>query len=149
MIGVVGSLIASLLLFTFGFAGVLYEIINAVTADSPLDYEHIKSFSISLVHAIDAFLLATVLYIVALGLYELFIDDRLKLPPWLMIHTLEDLKEKLLSVVLVILPVLFLGRVAEWERGDDILWLGLAITAVVVAIGYTLNAGLLKKSKKR
>ena len=43
----------------------------------------------------DLFLLATVLYIIALGLYQLFIDDTLPLPQWLIVHDLDDLKEKL------------------------------------------------------
>ncbi len=61
-------------------------------------------------------MLAVVLYIMAVGLYELFIDDNLDLPAWLVIHNLEDLKEKLVGVVIVVLAVFFLGRVIESEK---------------------------------
>ena len=51
------------------------------------------------------FLLSTVFYITALGLYELFIDDRIKVPEWLGIHDIVDLKAKLISVTILVLSV--------------------------------------------
>lgn len=87
----------------------------------------------------DVFLLAVVLYIIALGLYELFVDDTLPLPAWLAIHSLEDLKEKLVGVVVVVLGVLFLGRVTEGHSARETLEIGLAIAAVIVALSYFLG----------
>lgn len=101
-----------------------------------------------LIQTVDIFLLATVLYIVALGLYELFIDDSLKLPDWLKVRTLEDLKIRLLGIVAVILPITFLGKVVEWKSGNDILWLGLSIGAVLLAIAVGQISILDKKKPK-
>ncbi len=39
------------------------------------------------------------LYIIAIGLYELFIDSRIPVPPWLRIDDIDDLKHKLVSVM--------------------------------------------------
>jgi len=87
----------------------------------------------------DVFLLATVLYIMALGLFELFIDDRLALPPWLEIHTLDDLKEKLVGVVVVVLAVSFLGKVIEAESSRALMELGIGVAAVIAALSYFLG----------
>lgn len=134
MIGVVGTFIASAALFVFGFSGIIFAIWNAVGVTDPFSFKNIKEISIILIIAIDIFLLATVLYIIALGLYELFIDESLDLPHWLEVRTLDDLKARLLGVIAVILPVTFLGKLVEWNNGQDILWLGLAVSAVLAAI---------------
>src|SRR3954453_831014 len=47
----------------------------------------VKLLSVGLVTMIDLFLLGTVLYIISVGLYELFIDPGLPMPPWLRITT--------------------------------------------------------------
>src|SRR5581483_607409 len=50
-----------------------------------------KGLILAAIELVDLFLLATVLYVIAVGLYELFIDDQLPLPAWLVIHNLDDL----------------------------------------------------------
>ena len=87
---------------------------------------------------IDLFLLGTVLYIVAVGLYELFVDPGLPMPPWLRIATLDDLKERLLGVVVVLLAVTFLGSAVTWDGSANILALGLAVGAVVGAVTLSM-----------
>jgi uncharacterized membrane protein YqhA len=88
----------------------------------------------------DLFLLATVLYIIALGLFQLFIDDTLPLPQWLVVHDLDDLKEKLTSVVVVVLAVFFLGVVVKSPESIRILWEGLGIGAIILALSVFLLA---------
>jgi uncharacterized membrane protein YqhA len=84
----------------------------------------------------DIFLLAVVLNILALGLVTLFITDKLQLPEWLKFDDLDDLKERLVSVIGVMLAVYFLGYVLEGAGGLDVLWMGLgcAVTLVGMAI---------------
>jgi len=89
----------------------------------------------------DIFLLATVLYIMALGLYELFIDDSAELPEWLTIHSLDDLKSKLVGVVSIVLAVSFLGLVIKGIEPQALAYQGVGIAAVVAAMGYFLNGG--------
>ena len=134
LLGIAGTFLASVALFLFGFAGVAYAVYAGLTAPGTLATDNLKELSINLIQTIDIFLLATVLYIIALGLYELFIDDSLELPSWLNVRTLDDLKARLLGVIVVILPVTFLGKLVEWKAGIDILWLGLSVGVVVVSI---------------
>jgi uncharacterized membrane protein YqhA len=87
----------------------------------------------------DVFLLATVLYIMSLGLYELFIDDSIPLPAWLSIHSLDDLKNKLVGVIAVVLAVSFLGSVIKGTEPQALMYQGVGIAAVVAAMGYFLG----------
>jgi uncharacterized membrane protein YqhA len=95
-----------------------------------------KKMAVEAIGYVDLFLLATVVYIVALGLYELFIDDSLVVPDWLMIRTLDDLKAKLLGVVVTVLGVLFLGQIVTWDGERDLLGYGVAIALVIGAITF-------------
>lgn len=104
-----------------------------------------KEVLVKFIELADIYLLAIVLYIIALGLYELFIDDRVPLPKWLEIHTLEDLKEKLVGVVVVVLAVLYLGKVIEGGDALSLLYLGAGIAAVTAALAYFVGTVLAKK----
>ena len=97
-----------------------------------------KLLSIEFVSTTDLFLLGTVLYIVAIGLYELFIDPTLPMPPWLRINTLDDLKERLLGLVAVLLAVTFLGSAVTWDGTSDILALGIAVGVVMGVVSATI-----------
>jgi uncharacterized membrane protein YqhA len=81
-----------------------------------------------------------VLYVIAIGLYELFIDDRIPLPAWLVITDIDDLKHKLISVVIAVLGVVFLGQVMSWDGERNLQSLGIAIGAVIGALTYFLNS---------
>jgi len=91
-----------------------------------------------LVQQADTALLATVLYVIALGLYSLFVDDDIPMPPWLQIHHLDDLKQLLAAVVVVVLGVLFLGFALTWTGGPELLTVGLACGAVIAALSFFL-----------
>ena len=103
-----------------------------------------KQLIIDFIEIVDLFLLGTVLYVIAVGLYELFIDDSIPMPEWLVIHTLDDLKEKLIGVVIVVLGVLFLGQVISWDGQRDLLSFGIAISAIIASLSLFLGT----KSKK-
>ena len=69
---------------------------------------------VELIAVMDTFLIATALYIFAVGLYELFIAD-LELPEWLNIHNMHDLKAKLSGVIILVMAVTFLEHLVHWE----------------------------------
>jgi uncharacterized membrane protein YqhA len=98
-----------------------------------------KALALGFIEVVDLFLLGTVLYIIALGLYELFVDDNLPLPAWLSIHNLDDLKNKLTGVVILVMGVLFLGQVVSWDGERDLLPYGAAIALVIAALTYFLS----------
>ncbi len=64
--------------------------------------------SVALVQAVDAFLFALVLLIFSYGIYTLFIANvtdtgKTKLPRWLHIESISELKTTLIQVIIVIL----------------------------------------------
>jgi len=71
----------------------------------------------------------------ALGIYELFIDPEFPAPAWLRIETLDDLKERLVAVVVVLLGVTFLSYVVDLKANWNILEIGVAIAAVLAGLG--------------
>jgi uncharacterized membrane protein YqhA len=99
-----------------------------------------KSLAIATIDIIDRFLLAAVAFIVAMGLCKLFVNSRVPVPSWLEIATLDDLKDKLLRVVVVILAVVFLGQIAAWNGGYEIAAFAGGIAVVVAAIAYFVFA---------
>ncbi len=107
-----------------------------LTLEAASGHIAISKLVVGFIEVADIFLLAVVLYIMAVGLYELFIDDDLALPAWLVIHNLEDLKEKLVGVVIVVLAVFFLGRVIESQSAIEVLYLGGGIALVIAALSY-------------
>jgi len=91
-----------------------------------------------LIKQADYALLATVLYVLALGLYSLFVDDRVPMPAWLRIHDLGHLKELLAGVVVVAIAVIFLGQALTWDGQSDLLGFGVASAAVIGALALFL-----------
>jgi len=100
----------------------------------------VKHASVAFIELIDLILLGTVLYIVAIGLYQLFIDPNLELPAWLQTSDLDALKQKLLGVVIVLLGVTFLSDATEWDGSPNFLTYGLAIAGVVLALTAYITA---------
>ena len=109
LIAVLGSFAASVTLLLYGAAETVATIAQVITA-GPVSSANSKILVLSFIEVVDLFLLATVFYITALGLYELFIDERIKVPDWLEIHTIDDLKTKLASVIVVGIERVVSGR---------------------------------------
>jgi uncharacterized membrane protein YqhA len=130
LLAVVGSFMASVAVLVHGVLTVIVTILSTFS-HSELTAQGARHLSMECVEIIDLFLLGTVLYIIALGLYELFIDRSLPMPYWLHVSSLDDLKDKLLGTVVVMLGVSFLGDVVTWEGQNNILALGAAIAVVV------------------
>lgn len=99
--------------------------------------------------AVDDFLLATVLLIFGLGLYELFISKisvahgEENAGNILMISSLDDLKDRLGKVILMILIVAFFKNVLHVTFDDplNILYMGAGILMVSLASYFSHKAG--------
>ncbi len=135
---VLGSLVAALALFAYGVAETVAVVIDTI-AKAEVSSKGAKTLALAFIEIVDLFLLGTVLLMIAVGLYELFIDSNLKLPDWLQIRTFDDLKNKLVGVVIVVLAVLFLGLVVSWDGERDLLRIGAAIAMVIAALTYFLS----------
>ena len=139
ILAVIGSLLAAFTLIIFGFLRVLVVIWELVS-ERDISDKGGERLSIELIELIDIFLIGVILLIVALGLFQLFIDEKSTLPSWLRIRNLDELKHRVIGVVCVVLGVNFLSNVAEWTGGNDILYLGAAIGIVLAALVLLLRA---------
>lgn len=139
LIAVAGSLLTATILLLHGLVDAvrLFELL--VRSMGP-EKAPGKELVVDAIGVVDVFLVGTVLYIIAAGLYELFIGDA-PLPEWLQIHTLDELKTRLAGVVIVGMVAAFFGVVVEWTGGFDILALGGAIAAVSLAVGIVFRPG--------
>lgn len=137
VIAVLGSFVAAMVLILAGFIAVVNTAYDVV-ANPATDVSEAKQIAVDFIQVIDVFLLGTILYIVSLGLYELFIDPDLPMPRWLLIRDLDDLKERLVGVIIVLLGVTFLGSAVTWSGGRDIIYYGAAIGVVIVALSLML-----------
>jgi uncharacterized membrane protein YqhA len=135
---VVAIFAAAVLLLAYGSLQTAQMIVETISSGS-VSSKGAKTLILTIIELVDLFLLATVLYVIAAGLYELFIDKTIPLPSWLEIVDLDDLKDKLIKVVIVVLGVLFLGQVISWDGTRDLLGFGAAVSLVIAALTYFLS----------
>ncbi len=143
-LAVLGALVAALVLFFYGAAETVGVVLD-LAAKSEVSAKGAKALVLAFIEIVDVFLLGTVLLIIALGLYELFVDPDIVTPEWLHIRTLDDLKNKLVGVVIVVLAVVFLGQAMSWNGERDLLRFGAAIALVIAALTYFLSTAKGKK----
>jgi uncharacterized membrane protein YqhA len=132
LIAVIGSLLASVGAFIYGFVKTINIILKLIT--SAFSDE---AANISFIELMDTYLIATALLIFALGMYELFIGD-LNLPEWLVIRDFNGLKVKLSGVIVLVLAVTFLKHLVDWTEPEKTLLLGTA-TALVAGVLILFN----------
>jgi uncharacterized membrane protein YqhA len=128
LIAVFFSLFASAAAFIWGAVKTSSVVIHLVASRGRDPFA-----GIWLIELMDSFLIATALLLFALGMYELFIGD-LKLPEWLVIHDLHDLKAKLGSVIVLVMAVTFLKHLVEWQDPLGTLYFGAAVAVVSAAL---------------
>jgi len=129
------AIVATFVIATALLVYALYEIYDAVKLllQSKTDG---KKLTLAAIEAIDTFLLVTVLHIVAIGLYQLYIQDRIPLPQWLVVESIDDLKTTLSGVVILVLAVFFLGRAIVGDASQNLLLMGGGIGAVILALTF-------------
>lgn len=94
----------------------------------------LKDTIVEVLTAVDAILLGTVLLVIGYGLYELFVDTDIKVPAWLQVKDLDDLKSKLIGVVVAIIAVVFVGVFVDSNRAQDVLSYGIGAGALVAGL---------------
>ena len=137
----IASIIGAILLMGQGSLEILKVVISAVTSEYGL-----KETIVEVLTAVDAILLGTVLLVIGYGLYELFIDAEIEVPLWLRVRDLDDLKSKLIGVVVAILAVVFVGVFVDSNRSEDVISYGVGAGALVV--GLAIFAFATKKVDK-
>ena len=145
LIPIVGLAIAAAALFVFGGLGLVRFIIeNVVKAQAG---QHASILPIyGLLEFVHQFLIGTVLYLTALGLYQLFIHE-LPLPVWMKTESSEDLETDLIGVTVVVLAIEFLGVVFS-EGSKDLLQYGAGIALPIAALALFLGLKLRYGAKR-
>jgi uncharacterized membrane protein YqhA len=88
---------------------------------------------VEVVEHVHSFLVGTVLYITAVGLYQLFVGA-IPFPAWLRVESPEELETNLIGVTVVVLAVNFMGE--SFAAGaDHILEYGAGIALPIAALG--------------
>tara|TARA_E500000331_G_scaffold179960_1_gene173311 strand:- start:153 stop:650 length:498 start_codon:yes stop_codon:yes gene_type:complete len=144
IIAVVLSIISSISLFFIGG----WDIIQATIFNNPLFNENINNSNdllFKIISSIDLFLIGIVLLIFGFGVYELFIseidfakdkfaDSTLK------INNLDQLKNKIIKVIIIVLIVKFFEKVLKlfnnFTTPNDLLLFSISILSI--CIGYYL-----------
>ena len=123
------SILGALLLMAQGSIEMVMVVIDAISNELTL-----KESIVDVLTAIDAILLGTVLLVIGYGIYELFIDAEIDVPTWLRVDDLDDLKSKLIGVVVAIIAVVFVGVFVDTDRSDDVVSYGLGAGAIVTGL---------------
>ena len=109
-----------------------------------------------IIGAVDLYLIAVVMFIFAFGLYELFISeidiaskgDEARSSQILVIHSLDQLKDKIAKVIVMVLVVNFFQRVLHTEFKTPIEMLYFALSIAALALGLYFLGMVGKKEKK-
>lgn len=128
--------------FTLAHLSHYHELADAQRAE-------LKSQTVAhVVGSVDGFLLGAIMLIFSLGLYELFISkidaaiDNKTSSKILMINSLDDLKDKLAKVILLILIVMFFEQALFLKPTAplELLYYSLAIMLVALALYFSHKA---------
>ena len=128
--------------FIYGAAVAVYSVIEIAQHPSP-DVHNLRLF----LTEIDTFLIGATLIIAAFGLYELFVARispaslRLPLPHWLEMTDLNDLKARVISMIILVVAVSFVDVLLELGTGLNILYLGAGVAIFVIALTVYLRFG--------
>ena len=150
IVAVVGSLLAGFAIFYMATVDVVNLFHHALHyADSSLTEEarkvlHDNTVS-HIVEVVDGYLLAIVMLIFSLGLYELFISDidqahgSKSSSKILVISNLDDLKTRLAKVILMILIVTLFEEALNMKLNTplDLVYLGASIALISLALYLT------------
>lgn len=147
---VIGSLLAGFAIFYMATVDVVFLFQHALHyADSNLTDEVRKALHDStvshIVEVVDGYLLATVMLIFSLGLYELFISDidqahgSKASSKILVISSLDDLKSRLAKVILMILIVTLFEEAINMKLTTplDLVYLGASIALIALALYFS------------
>ncbi|MBJ11243.1 MAG: hypothetical protein CMP66_07315 [Flavobacteriales bacterium] len=144
ILAVILSVLASITLFIIGS----WDIVHAIVFQNPITNDSINqnnNLLFKIISSIDMFLIGIVLLIFGFGVYELFISeidiakDKFS-DSTLKIRTLDQLKNKIIKVVIIVLIVKFFEKILKltpsFNSPQDLLLLSVSILAI--CLGFFL-----------
>ena len=152
ILAVVFGLIGAVVLFTVAsfdiYGTAKYVLTTYITHAHPENFH--EDVVGGIIGAVDLYLIGVVMLIFSFGLYELFIseidvakDKEGEENKILAIHSLDQLKDKISKVIVMVLVVGFFQKVAhtEYNNALDMLYFALSITAVSVGLFFLGKVG--------
>jgi uncharacterized membrane protein YqhA len=142
VVPVIVLLLSAISSFAYG-TDVFVRSVTSVVEDPELT-SHNLGFLLLLT---DLFLVGATLMISAFGFYDLFIardnagSQALRLPAWVRMHDLNDLKARVISMVILVAAVTFVDVAVESKGGLNTLYLGAAVAVVIAALTAFLRFG--------
>jgi uncharacterized membrane protein YqhA len=142
LLAVIFSMLGGIALFivaSMDIFGVVGNVLNVYTGGLHPEHFHEEIVS-GLIGAIDLYLMAIVMFIFGFGLYELFISDidiakQSASSKILEIHSLDELKDKLAKVIVMVLVVSFFQRVLHTDYNGALEMLYFSISILALAVG--------------
>lgn len=153
LVAVLASLVVAFTVFymaTVDAMSLVGHVAHYAAAEAPAREEMLKKTIAHVVAIIDGYLLAMVLLIFSLGIYELFISridqaDASTASRILSIRNLDDLKNRLAKVILMILVVNFFERSLDmtFDTPTDILSFagGIALVGLALYLSHAAEHG--------
>jgi len=150
LLAVIFSMLGGIALFIVSSIDI-WDVINNII-HTYLNHLHPEKFHEvivgGIIGAVDLYLMAVVMFIFGFGLYELFISEidvakRRGVSKILEIHSLDELKDKLGKVIVMVLIVNFFQRVlfTEYNGALDLVYFAGSILALALAIYYLHKGG--------
>ncbi len=133
--------LVALALGAFAYGVVVFVHSVRVIVDHPFPVgNHVGLFLLD----IDLFLIGATLLISAVGFYELFVGTgragmTSPMPGWLEFRDINDLKRRILAMIVMVLAVSFVEVVVDSPDGHQALQLGAGIAVVIVALTVFLR----------
>jgi uncharacterized membrane protein YqhA len=132
LVGILG-LLAGAVEACFWSAVNAFHVLHAL-----LTREQYASGVVGMLHMLDAFLVAAVLLLVAVGTYGLFIEPIEDAPEALVAHDLSALKTRFASMLILLMTVTFVEHLLQWNDPWNTLVFGGAIALVsLTLVGYS------------
>lgn len=139
ILAVVFGAISAILLFVSGSAEIISGVFHAVTW-SPFEVDYTTLLS-AIIGGVDLYLIGMVLLIFSFGIYELAISkidiarSSESYHSLLEISNLDDLKNKIIKVIIMVLIVSFFQRVLSMKFTSSTDMLFMAVSIAVICIG--------------
>ena len=150
LLAVVFGLIGAIILFVVASMDIWHVATNAFTVITT--GAHPKTFHedivAGIIGAVDLYLIAVVMFIFSFGLYELFISDIDQAEgkngsKLLAIHSIDELKDKIAKVIVMVLVVNFFQRVLHttFSTPLEMLYFALSIAALAIGLNFLSKVG--------
>ncbi len=116
----------------------LYEIVELIIKMAE-DFTQKDKIIASSLSAVDLILLGITVFLIGIGLFELFVSPIPDLPDWLTITNIDQLKTMLVKLAIVVMAISFTGTIITWDRETDLTGYGISLGAVIFALSYFLR----------